>query len=62
MESELEDINEIVEEKIQAKTKKKRESNERLEEATKIHHDELLLTESYLRAFLLMKGLYLKEP
>jgi hypothetical protein len=49
---ELEDINEQVQEKIAGKTKKKRESNERLCQATQIYHDELFLTESYLNAFL----------
>ena len=62
MEEELEDINEIVEEKIIGKTIKKRESSDRLEQATKIYHDELFLSESYLQTFLSMRSFFLQYP
>ncbi|TNV79097.1 hypothetical protein FGO68_gene14765 [Halteria grandinella] len=62
LEEELQDVNEIVEEKISGKTQKKRESSDRLEQATKIYHDELFLSEGYLQSFLAMRNLIIKYP
>ena len=52
-------MNEQATEKIQAKSKKKRESNERLDFASQIYHDEDFLSEAYLKAFLSMKYMFM---
>jgi len=62
LEQELEDIDEQAIEKIEAKSKKKRESNDRFEEAKRIYHDEEFISEAYLKGFLAMKNMFMKVP
>ena len=62
MEQELDDINEQVEEKLQGKTLRKRESYDRLDSATSIYHSEKFLAKSYLKAFTHMKNFFFNEP
>lgn len=62
LEQELADIQEQVTEKTEAKSKKKRESQDRLENATRIYHDEMFLAKGYIKAFCQMKNLLFSEP
>lgn len=62
MEQDLQDINEQILEKVEAKSKKKRESNDRMSQATIVYHSEMFLSQGYLRGFCAMKNLLFQEP
>lgn len=62
IEQELADMEEQVEEKIQAKALKKVESEARLEHAVRVQHDEHFLNENYLKAFCAMGSLIFIPP
>lgn len=60
--SELDDIKECVEERKIAKTEKRRESYERLEQAKRIFKNEIDTMDCFIKCASAMANLYYEEP